>query len=225
MNVLALDTATSATVAAVVRGDGTAFAARDEVSAGERPRHAMRLLELAAATLEQAELGWAALERIAVGIGPGSFTGLRIGLATARGLALANGAELVGVGTLRALAHGAASENPVLAVIDARRGEAFVAGYLGGKELIAPCAVAPDAIAELLAVGPGWLGIGEGAVRFREQLERAGVDVPDDRSPLHPVSGEAIGRMAASDDIDARGALTPLYLRVPDAELRLRNRR
>src|SRR5205807_8260403 len=126
VNVLGIDTATSATVAAVLRGDDV-WEARDEVEPGARPRHATRLLSLVAETLDRAGLPAAQMDRVAVGIGPGTFTGLRIGIATARGLAFAHGIGLVGVGTLRALAAGV--DGPALAILDARRGEAFIAGY------------------------------------------------------------------------------------------------
>jgi tRNA threonylcarbamoyladenosine biosynthesis protein TsaB len=222
VNVLALDTATPATVAGLLSADGVAREAREDVSPGERPRHSGRLLELAAGLLADAGLGWRELDRIAVGIGPGTFTGLRIGIATARGLALSAGAPLVGVGTLRALA--AAGDGAVLAVLDARRGEAFVAGYCGGEELIAPRVVAPERLGDL-AHGESWLAVGDGAIRFRDYLEAAGVALAPERSPLHHVSATVICRLAAADDVDERDAVTPLYLRLPDAELAQRNKR
>lgn len=90
MAVLGLDTATPSTAVAVLLDDGTtAFERRDDPPAGERPAHAARLLELAEAVLEEAALDWDAVTRLAVGVGPGGFTGLRIGIATARALAQA----------------------------------------------------------------------------------------------------------------------------------------
>jgi tRNA threonylcarbamoyladenosine biosynthesis protein TsaB len=217
---LALDTATSATVLGLLLADGTVHEARDDVDAGQRPRHTARLLPLAATLLDDAGLSWSDLELIAVGLGPGTFTGLRIGIATARGLAAATGAALVGLGTLPVLAAGA-GPGRVLAVIDARRGEVFAAGYEDGREVIAPAALAPTALADL-AAGSDWLAVGDGALRFREVLEGGGLIVAPERSPLHLVSSAAILRRAVEDEVEARGAVLPIYLRLPDAELALR---
>src|SRR5919199_5081496 len=129
MAVLGFDTATGATAVAVLLGDGTAVERRDDPAPGERPSHAARLLELAEEALGAAGAGWDDVTRLAVGIGPGGFTGLRIGIATARALAQARALDVVPVGTLRALAAGAARPDATLAVLDARRGEAFVAAY------------------------------------------------------------------------------------------------
>ncbi|HWH10116.1 MAG TPA: tRNA (adenosine(37)-N6)-threonylcarbamoyltransferase complex dimerization subunit type 1 TsaB [Solirubrobacteraceae bacterium] len=220
MIALALDTATSATVVGLMLPDGTLREARDDVEAGARPRHTARLLPLAAGLLDDAGLRWHDLELIAVGLGPGTFTGLRIGIATARGLAAATGAPLVGVGTLRALAAGA-GPGRVLGVIDARRREVFVAGYDDGREVIPPTAIPPAGVAELTGAAQ-WLAVGDGALRFRPDLEGGGLIVAPDRSPRHRVSSAAILRLAADGDVDARGPVLPIYVRLPDAELALR---
>ncbi|MCA1690037.1 MAG: tRNA (adenosine(37)-N6)-threonylcarbamoyltransferase complex dimerization subunit type 1 TsaB [Actinobacteria bacterium] len=233
MIALALDTATSATVVGLRAPDGTIREARDDVPAGARPRHTQRLLPLAAELLAQAGAKFGDLDLIAVGIGPGTFTGLRIGIATARGLGQATGATVVGLCTLRVLAAGAAAPGTsapagrppaVLALIDAGRGEAFVGGYEEGRELVAPVPVGPDGLAAV-AAGRAWLGVGSGALRFRGQLEDADVTVPLDESPLHRVSAATMLGLALDDDVDARGPVTPLYLRLPDAELALRSAR
>ncbi|HEY5198563.1 MAG TPA: tRNA (adenosine(37)-N6)-threonylcarbamoyltransferase complex dimerization subunit type 1 TsaB [Solirubrobacteraceae bacterium] len=218
MIALAIDTATSATVVGLMLPDGTVREARDDVEAGQRPRHTARLLPLAAGLLDGAGLRWHDLELIAVGLGPGTFTGLRIGIATARGLAASTGAPLVGVGTLRALASAAAGGGRVLGVIDARRGEVFVAGYDDGREAIPPSALAPAAVAGLTD-RPGWLAVGDGALRFRQDLEGGGLIVAPDRSPCHLVSSAAILQLAVDGRVDARGSVLPIYVRLPDAEL------
>ncbi len=223
MIALALDTATSSTVVGVRAGDGTIREARDDVEPGQRPRHTQRLLSLAAGLLVEAGVGWAELEQIVVGIGPGTFTGLRIGIATARGLAHATGARLIGLGSLRVLAAGAGA-GPVLALIDAGRGEVFAAGYEDGRELVAPAAVAPAGLAAL-AGGRAWLAVGSGALRFRGQFKDADVTVPPEESPSHRVSAGTMLGLALAEDVDASGAVTPLYLRLPDAELALRSMR
>lgn len=219
--VLALDTATSATAVALI-GRGEPVELRDDPQPGQRPRHAQQLLPLARAALEQAGATFADVDRVAVGIGPGSFTGLRIGLATARALALAADAELVGVSTLLVLARGAEAEGVVAPVIDARRGEVFVAAWAGEQERLSPRALAPEAVA---ALEPrGWLGVGDGAVRFRSVLEQAGMSIPEDGSPLHRVSATVLARLGAQADPVPRTAVLPDYQRLPDAELTLRQR-
>jgi tRNA threonylcarbamoyladenosine biosynthesis protein TsaB len=170
------------------------------------------LLRLVERVLEDA--GWDAVERIAVGVGPGGFTGLRIGIATARALAQARDLPLVGVSSLAALAAGVDYDGAVVAVIDARRGEVFAASP-GGFE---PVALTPDALAGRIVRGS--MAVGDGAVRFREELERAGAVVPVDESPLHRVSAVQICRLGASAEPADRDALLPDYRREPDAKPR-----
>jgi tRNA threonylcarbamoyladenosine biosynthesis protein TsaB len=242
--VLAIDTATPATVIGLRRADGSVLEARDDPRAGERPGHSTRLLPLAAGLLAESGLGWREVERIAVGVGPGTFTGLRVGVATAHGLASSSGAELVGVSSLRALALGAGDEEgeeveegegdgsrggeeepgrqPILAAIDARRGEVFVAGYQGEMGLLAPRPVAPAVVPELLAeksdvlLSGRCVAVGDGAVLYRSEFERCGVFVPDDDSALHRIRAAALCELglaaSASDD-----PVLPDYLRRPDA--------
>jgi tRNA threonylcarbamoyladenosine biosynthesis protein TsaB len=212
--ILGIDTATAATAAAVWP---LGFEARDDPAPGERPRHATRLLGLVEEAVGQAG-GWEAIERIAVGVGPGGFTGLRHGISTARALAQGRGIPVVGVSSLEALARGA-SAPLVYAVIDARRGEVFAAAWRDGEPVLEPAALAPDALAASLL--PGALAVGDGAVRFREQLERAGAHVPAGRSPSHRVSALQICRIGAeggaADDMPL-----PDYRREPDASPRPR---
>jgi tRNA threonylcarbamoyl adenosine modification protein YeaZ len=147
MIVLGFDTATPSTAVGLRLADGTTLQARDDPGPQERPGHATQLLTLAVELLGEAGVSWSALDRIAVGVGPGRFTGLRIGVASARGLAQALGIELVGVSSLSALAEPAlhagatergASRGPggVLAVIDARRGQVFAAAYVTVEESV-----------------------------------------------------------------------------------------
>ncbi|MDQ3768228.1 MAG: tRNA (adenosine(37)-N6)-threonylcarbamoyltransferase complex dimerization subunit type 1 TsaB, partial [Actinomycetota bacterium] len=129
--ILGFDCSTPATAVALLRDGEEALRARHAPEPGDRPGHAAQLLPLCNALLERARLRFAELDRVAVGLGPGTFTGLRIAIATARGLAHAGGAQLTGVPTLEVVAAGA-NVPAVLAVLDARRGEAFAAGYLDG---------------------------------------------------------------------------------------------
>jgi len=221
--VLGLDTATTATVAGVLDASGTVFEVRDDPEPGVRPGHANRLLGAAEAALEQAGLGWEQVDRIAVGVGPGSFTGLRIGIATARALAQARGLPLVGVSSLEALALGAADAALVLAVLDARRGEAFAAAWRGGTLVLPPAALAPEALVEQVGALHGTaLAVGDGAVRFRGPLEAAGALVPPDEDGAHRLRAEHVCRLGAAGNPIDRDALLPDYLREPDAVPRQR---
>ena len=217
MIVLGLDTATPSTVAGVLVDDAV-FEVRDDPAPGARPAHAGRLLAAAEEALEAAGVGWEALDRLAVGVGPGSFTGLRIGIATARALAQARGLPMVGVSTLEALARGAGDAPLVLAAIDARRGEIFAAAWREGAPLFAPSAFAPEALAERVRAMPvAPLAVGDGAVRFRDSLEAAGARVPHDEDGVHRLRAEQVCRLGAEGSPTDRDALLPDYLREPDA--------
>jgi tRNA threonylcarbamoyladenosine biosynthesis protein TsaB len=222
--VVGLDTATSATVAGVLADDGRVYEVRDDPPPGARPAHAARLLGAAEEALAAAGVGWDQVARLAVGIGPGSFTGLRIGIATARGLAQARHIPVTGVSTLEALARGAgAAAGPVVAVLDARRGEAFAAAWQDGALVLAPAALAPEAFAERVAALPGTpLAVGDGAVRFRGPLEAAGAHVPPDEDGAHRLRAEHVCRLGAEGKPTDRDALLPDYLREPDAVPRQR---
>jgi tRNA threonylcarbamoyladenosine biosynthesis protein TsaB len=237
--VLGFDTATPATAVALRLADGTTLRARDDPAPGERPGHTARLLPLANELLAHAGLDWSALQRIAVGVGPGTFTGLRVGVATARGLAQSLGVEVVGVGTLEVLARaalraaaGEGQQHPhVLAAIDARRGEAFAAAWGAERdgpprELAPPHALVPADLAALPArVGRDgqepWLAVGDGALRFREHLEAIVVAVPEDASPLHRVDAGVVCELALDAPAGALEEVLPDYRRRPDAEIAL----
>lgn len=217
---LVIDTATQATVVGVALGDEI-VERRHDPEPGERPGHVSQVLALAEEALAAAGATLADMERIGVGIGPGSFTGLRIGIATARALSHASGVPLAAVSTLGALAV-AAGDEPVLAVLDARRGEAFVALWRAGVQVSAPRAVKPE---ELAAAAAGaTLAVGDGALRFREQLEPAGITVPEGGSALHRVGAAGLARLAAQAPLVARDALLPEYVRSPDAKPRSEQR-
>jgi tRNA threonylcarbamoyladenosine biosynthesis protein TsaB len=225
--VLGLDTATPATVVGLMLADGRTLEGRDDPGTGQRPGHATRLLALANDLLAEAQIDWSGVERIAVGVGPGTFTGLRIGIATAQGLAQSLGVDLVGVSSLRALARGSGRETQrVLAAIDARRSEVFVAAYEGDRESIAPQAVSPDGVAELLesaAIDPQaeqWVALGGGAILYREAFERAGMHVAEDRSERHRIQAHAICGLGKQASASGEPVL-PDYRRRPDAEIAL----
>jgi tRNA threonylcarbamoyladenosine biosynthesis protein TsaB len=216
--ILGIDTATAGTAVAFWAPGGPAVERRDDPAAGERPAHAARLLVLVEEVLAAAGTSWDAVERLAVGVGPGGFTGLRIGIATARALAQARALPVTGVSSLEALAAGVRpleGSDRVVGVIDARRGEVFAAAYPG----FGPVALAPEALAA--RIEPGSLAVGDGAVRFREELERAGAAIPADGSPLHRVSALQVCRLGAAVEPADRDALLPDYRREPDAKPRI----
>lgn len=201
MLTLALDTATSTATAALLR-DGAVL--------GEAALPARELLGAVDRLLAQAGAGPGDLGALVCGIGPGSFTGVRIGLALARGLALGLGVPVAGVSTLAALAAGAeadgAGAGQAVAVVDARRKEVFA--RVGAEELC----VRP----EELALPPGAVAVGDGAVRYRHLLEAAGATVPPEGSALHLPRARFHAALAtvygAVDDV------LPAYLRAPDAK-------
>lgn len=228
MIVLGVDTSTTATAVALALGDGAVREARDDPPAGHHPGHATRLLGLAGELLEAAGTDWSEVQRIAVGAGPGAFTGLRVGVATARGLAQSLGVELLAVASTAALALPALQESQrVLAAIDARRGELFAAVYgPGARELVPPRAVPPELVAELaaqagLADPCGLPAVGDGALRYRGELERSGLTVPASDSPLHLLRAQAVCALAGTAPAGDYQLVLPDYRRRPDAELAL----
>jgi tRNA threonylcarbamoyladenosine biosynthesis protein TsaB len=196
MLILAFDTATGTTTTALVR-DGDVL--------GERLSTAVRVLADADALLREAGVEPGDVSSLVVGIGPGSFTGIRIGLAAARGLAWSLSVPVAGVSTLEALAAGAPGAVPV---IDAKRKEIFTVTD-GRPEVLSP---------DELDVEPGTLCVGDGAVRYRALLEEKGATVPPDDSELH--LPRARFHAALAHDFGASETVEPIYLRIPDAERR-----
>jgi tRNA threonylcarbamoyladenosine biosynthesis protein TsaB len=238
VKVLGLDTATRATTVALLDTDsGDAVQRRDDPPPGARPRHTTRLMALVVEVLGAAGAQWADVDRIAVGVGPGTFTGLRIGVATAWALARAREIELVGVSTLHALARGASASSgapkaadAVMAVIDARRGEVFAAGWAaaeagqsGATPILRPRALTPKGLAQTVSSDHrSWLAVGDGAVEFREALEHAGAWIPEPDSELNRVSAVEHCRLALALEVGPPEGVQPEYLRLPDAEINLR---
>lgn len=221
MSILGIDTATAASAVCVLRSDGAVFEVEPTAARlAERPAHAAELMPAAARCMDDSGLAWDELEAIAVGVGPGMFTGLRIGIATARGLSRSSGVELRPVSSLAALAAGV-DDLLTLALIDARRGEVFAALHDGAKTMWEPFAAAPEAIADRLGEeGTSPLAVGDGAIRFREVLEAAGAKVPKSDSRAHVVRGLSICRLAAAAAPAPVTAVLPEYLRLPDAKPR-----
>jgi tRNA threonylcarbamoyladenosine biosynthesis protein TsaB len=217
--ILGFDTSTAASAACLLRSDGGAF---EVVPAPEAlsgpPAHARELMPAVAKVLDDAGAELGALEAIAVGVGPGTFTGLRIGIATARALASASGLPLRPVSSLAALAAGIESEL-ALPLIDAKRGEVFAALYGPGGRLWGPVAEAPEALVERLRDGGSRpRAAGDGSIRFRRVLEAAGIGVDRDDSGSHVVRALHVCRLARHVRSEAPAAVLPDYVRAPDAQ-------
>ena len=193
MLILAFDTATAIATSALVR-DGTVL--------GERTTTPVRVLEAFDELLREAGVEQSELEALAVGIGPGSFTGVRMGLAVARGLALSLGLPVAGVSTLDALAAGAPDAIPL---IDGERRELFVEH---DGEVVALSAAAFEA--------PGRTCVGDGAIRYRKHLEETAAEVPPDDSELHLPRARFHAQLAR--DFGPAERVEPIYIRAPDAD-------
>lgn len=218
MNLLGFDTSTAATAACVLRSDGEAFeSAPSPERLLEAPAHGRELLPAVDSLLAEAGLDWAELDAVGVGVGPGRFTGLRVGVATARALAASRALELRPVCSLRALAEGIEADVR-LPLIDARRGALYAALYEGGEELLAPfLGTAEEVVRAALAQRPRPVAAGDGSLRSREVLEAAGVEVGPDGSRMHAVRGLHVCRLAAETAPAEPQAVVPDYLRPPDA--------
>jgi tRNA threonylcarbamoyladenosine biosynthesis protein TsaB len=152
-----------------------------------------------------------------VGRGPGTFTGLRIGVATARALAKAHSLGVRGVSSLAALGAGI-PDGSRLPLIDAKRGEVYGALYDGSEQVWPPFALGVDALLSRLAGdGHNPLAAGDGSLRFLDELEAAGVPVVPRESPLHVVSAAQVCRLALDLPDSAPEQVLPDYLREPDA--------
>lgn len=224
MKLLAVDTSTTSCSVALL--EDNRLAAEETYAAGKpHSRHLLSIIDriLAACGCEPAQL-----DGIAVTRGPGTFTGLRIGISTVKGLAVATQAQVVGVSSLAALALPLALlDRPVVAMIDARRGEVYYAQYRGGRtafETVAPVAVgAPETAAALLPADA--ILVGSGAELYREVFA-ARCPAIRFADPTHSVIRAAfVGRLAMArferHDVDAIDTLIPEYVRKSDAQIHM----
>ena len=210
MLILALDASTPVTTVALA--DGQEILAEVSVIARGASE---ALLPAIHGALNLAGEDLSSVERVLAGVGPGTFTGIRIAAATARALSAGTGVPLSKNSTLDALAAPALScSGDVLAVLDARRGQVFARRFSDDGPTTGIYCVRP----EELAVEGGPLVVGDGAVRYREALSGIG-RIPPDGSPLHRVT--AVGHVISADLASVGPEdLVPIYVREPDAEVR-----
>ncbi len=218
MRILALDTATSACSAALWR-DGSVCARR--LARMERGQ-SEALMPMILDVLAEAGCGFSQLDLLAVTVGPGAFTGLRIGLAAARGMALASGVPCLGVTTLEAVAHGVPegerAADPLLVVLDTKRADVYAQVFAPDLEPLGPPkALLPGALSGLVPAGR-ILVAGDAAARAAGALAEAGITVVLSAASGMPdaatVAGLAARRWRPGEPVDAPA---PLYLRPPDA--------
>ncbi|HEY7255304.1 MAG TPA: tRNA (adenosine(37)-N6)-threonylcarbamoyltransferase complex dimerization subunit type 1 TsaB [Solirubrobacterales bacterium] len=220
MATLGFDTATEDTAVAAVNRERVLYESLLGLSEKGSPQHTTALLGEIERAVEAAG-GWAQIDAIGVGVGPGSFTGLRVGVATARALGLSRGLEVRGVGTLAALGRGLDGGASIrVPVLDARRGEVFAAAFAArGDTLLEPFVCPPAGLADRIAgLGGPFLCAGSGAVRFRQELAGPGVEIPDDADPAHRIAARQVCALAAAGVGAEAEPAAPNYLRPPDAE-------
>jgi tRNA threonylcarbamoyladenosine biosynthesis protein TsaB len=223
---LAVDTATEVLSVALVDGARTCFTASEDFQAGAQAR---RVLPLMLEALASEGIGVADLDAFVVSLGPGSFTGIRIGVSTVQAVAWALAKPVLAGGTLDALALGAGPHpGPVVPLLDARKEEVYGAVYGPGARLLdGPWLLAPDGVAGRLAQaaraagleGPPLL-LGRGLRRYRDALLAGPWAQPPREAPMAAdlVSAEWLARSVARRPAVAGDALEPLYLRKSEAE-------
>jgi tRNA threonylcarbamoyladenosine biosynthesis protein TsaB len=210
--ILALDASTPVTTVALARENGREVLAEVSVTARGASEALLPAIH-AALALAAEDLG--SVERVLAGVGPGTFTGIRIAAATARALSAGTGISLAKNSTLAALAAPALScSGDVLAVLDARRGQVFARRFSEDGPTTDIYCVRP----EEMSVEGGPLVVGDGALRYREDLSSLG-RIPTEDSPLHRVT--AVGHIISADLTPVNPEdLVPIYVRDPDAEVR-----
>ena len=208
MRVLVLDTALGACQAGLFDGETALAVLERPMEQGGMERIAGLTREL----MQAAGTGFDAIDRIGVTAGPGSFTGLRVGLAFAQGLGAALGRPVIGLSSLDGLAASTASDGAVMAVIDARRGQVYARAFRDGSPLDAPEALDLDqAQVQARALGAGLRLVGSGAPLVAEGLDRAEIVA---LAAPSPTALARLTRMADPETAPPR----PLYLRAPDAK-------
>ena len=230
--ILAIDTATPATGLALTRGTLAAGEVIASLGLSSNVTHSRRLLTSIDWLMAEVGVGWSDIDGIGVSLGPGSFTGLRIGMATAKGLAAASGIKLLGVSTLDSLAAKCVTDQLICSVLDARKKEVYAAMYKrDGEGLLSRisdiCAVSPEDLAAQITEPV--MMIGDGAVVYREVFsKRLGDNLSIVPSALHEPAAPSLGLLCAKDLLEDNcldvGSAVPLYVRSSDAELNLKKK-
>jgi tRNA threonylcarbamoyladenosine biosynthesis protein TsaB len=217
MRILAIDTALPA-VSVCVLDSGAQQPLVSESLAMERG-HAEALMPMVARVMLQVEGGFASLDRIAVTVGPGSFTGIRIGVAAARGIALARGIEAVGVSTLAAFAAPLLFDETlgiVAAAIDARHGQVYFTAYGPGGRVLTSPRILPLRDACRLLGGGRVRAVGSGAALLQAEAIRLGGEIALVNAALSPDIA-AVARLGfVADPVNAPAR--PIYLKAPDVK-------
>jgi tRNA threonylcarbamoyladenosine biosynthesis protein TsaB len=231
---VAFDTALAVASACVVRDDGSVFSTAPPPPSRllEPAAHSQELLPGLDRLMAEAQSGWGEVESIAIGVGPGTFTGLRIGVATGRALGQALGIGLRPVSSLEALAEGVAQASadtptsPVLSLIDARRGQVFAALYRVGERLEQiwePVVLDPEILMKRIReLDPAPVCAGDWTLESRTDLEAVGAEIPSPDSGLHAVNAFHVYRLGSRIEAVAPSDVKPVYLRLPDAEINKR---
>jgi len=230
--ILSVDTATSCSSVALTSGtvqDGSLLAS---LSMNSKITHSRRLISGIDWLLQENGIQLADVDAFGVGLGPGSFTGLRIGMATVKGLAMAMDKPLLGVSTLDGLAFNCSGDAPLCALLDARKQEVYRRWYMpdtngiyrenGPVEALSPTAFVDEIVEECQLVGDGIFALGQNALSTVEDC------VTIAPRPLHYINAAAIGflcceqlQQGAALDLDTAA---PLYVRASDAELSLKKK-
>jgi tRNA threonylcarbamoyladenosine biosynthesis protein TsaB len=227
MKVLSIETSTMLGGVAVLDSDVGLLA---ETKVSVKTGHSERLMSEVDQALRACGLGLGDLDAVAVAVGPGSFTGLRIGLSTAKGLAFRTGLNIVAVPTLEAFAMNFPfSAHPVCPMLDARKGEVyagvFVSGSEGARRLVPETSVRADELAMRLKGHEKVVFAGEGALIYREAITRAfqgeALFAPPHLNVPSPASVASLGLKKALDgEFSEPAALSPFYIRKSEAELK-----
>jgi tRNA threonylcarbamoyladenosine biosynthesis protein TsaB len=205
--ILAVDTCLAACQAALFEDGRTIASVSEPMARG----HQERLAPMVEALMREAGLSMNAVDRVAVTVGPGSFTGLRVGLAFAKGLALALDRPIIGVGTLEALAASVDDPGLIVAIVDARRDQAYWQAFRNSEPLSPPQAwTVTDIVDWAVEHGPPGVLVGPGSGLLASRFAAASA------APIVAPDPVAVARLAA---VRQPARPQPLYLRTPDAKL------
>ncbi len=231
--ILALDTATGCCSLALTTGTVAGGSVMASLSLNSRVTHSRRLISAIDWLFAETEVDWPMIDGIAVGLGPGSFTGLRIGMATAKGLAATAGKPLLGISTLDALAGNCLTTRLICAAVDARKREVYVAFYrcdgsgvarrISEIRAVDPLKLADEIEEPVLIVGDGVLVYGDCWQRdFGGKVEFAPASL---HYPSAAVIGLLGGQNLQNDQILDLATAVPLYVRASDADLSLESKK